>query len=428
MGSSVDSLHCAAFRGDGESVKRLLRKHDVSERGDQGGCTPLHAAAASLADGAPEVISVLLDHGADPNSTTGNGATALHVAAVTGNILTVQRLLQCPDVRVDAVIPGSGFSALHLGVASADEKTVSALIKHQGPLEQSDHSGVTPVHIAAHLGLPDILNQLLILFKHAPKHGPISPLLFTCCAPRGDVVKPSLHVLTCVDWLGPIPVKAFLLRALMLSAEERQLSDFVPPRSLHSSFVASSVRTLQNAVKQKLEMFELPPDTEEASHAHARNNSRPESGFQAILACLGCGRARTSPSAHRWKDETATTSSSSPGRSMLTIPESAKHDLQRISALKPNRFYECAEQLLNWGCDLDERMEEQQTPLMLAAQAMDLPLVQLLIKRGADVHAQDKQGQSVLHWSAMSEGPWSDEAVTACKTIIGVIVDARVSV
>lgn len=46
MGSTVDTLHSAAFRGDSDCVKRLLRKHDVSERGDQGDATPLHAAGA----------------------------------------------------------------------------------------------------------------------------------------------------------------------------------------------------------------------------------------------------------------------------------------------------------------------------------------------------------------------------------------------
>lgn len=65
---------------------------------------------------------------------------------------------------------------------------------------------------------------------------------------------------------------------------------------------------------------------------------------------------------------------------------------------------------------------------MLSAQAMDLPLVRLLMKRGADVHAVDSKGQSVLHWSVMSQGPWSDEAMAGCKAIIGSVVDANVSV
>lgn len=177
-------------------------------------------------------------------------------------------------------MPGSGFSALHLGVASADVETVSTMLKHQAALVESESAGVTPVHVAAHLGLPDILHQLLTLVQHAPKQGPISPLIFTCCAPRADVVKPALTVLTCVDWLGHIPMKAFLLRALMLSAEERQLSSFVPPRSLHSSFVASSTRELQNAIKQKLETFELPPDTDDSMISSTNKSGQPGGGFK----------------------------------------------------------------------------------------------------------------------------------------------------
>ena len=233
---------------------------------------------------------MLLDHGADPNSTAENGATPLHVAAVTGNVLTVQRLLRCPDIRVDALMPGSGFSALHLGVASADVATITALLDHHAAFDETGCSGVTPVHIAAHLGLPGILQQLLTLESTShhgsmstPKHGSMSPLIFTCCAPREDVVKPALHVLTCVDWLGHIPLKPFLLRALMLSAEDRQLSDFVPPHSLHSSYVASSTRTLQNAIKQKLETFELPSDSEDPAVAMA--GKQPHKSERGIQVC-----------------------------------------------------------------------------------------------------------------------------------------------
>lgn len=225
-----------------------------------------------------------MEHGADPNSTADNGATALHVAAVTGNVCTVQQLLQCPDIRVDATMPRSGFSALHLGVASADELTVTALLECKAALYENGCHGVTPVHIAAHLGLPAILRQLLMLYKGTPQHGAMSPLIFTCCAPREDVVKPALHVLTCVDWLGDIPMNPFLLRALMLSAEERQLSDFVPPQSLHSSFVASRTRTLQHIIKQKVDMYELPSDADDSTSRKIKKPSgKGQGGLQVCF-------------------------------------------------------------------------------------------------------------------------------------------------
>lgn len=65
---------------------------------------------------------------------------------------------------------------------------------------------------------------------------------------------------------------------------------------------------------------------------------------------------------------------------------------------------------------------------MLSAQAMDFPLVKLLIKRGARVDVTDVMGQSVLHWSVMSQGPWSEERMAGCKMIIDLIVDSTVSV
>ena len=41
------------------------------------------------------------------------------------------------------------------------------------------------------------------------------------------------------------------------------------------------------------------------------------------------------------------------------------------------------------------------TPLMLAVQKEDLPMVSLLLRKGAGVNAQDKEGRTSLHWAAV---------------------------
>jgi len=53
--------------------------------------TPLHIAAFK---DKPEVAEVLLKHGADPNVRDKFGMTALHVAAMRGNVALVRRLVE----------------------------------------------------------------------------------------------------------------------------------------------------------------------------------------------------------------------------------------------------------------------------------------------------------------------------------------------
>eukprot|EP00730_Choanoeca_flexa_P007896 TRINITY_DN12410_c0_g2_i8.p1 TRINITY_DN12410_c0_g2~~TRINITY_DN12410_c0_g2_i8.p1 ORF type:complete len:121 (+),score=15.50 TRINITY_DN12410_c0_g2_i8:85-447(+) len=51
-----------------------------------------------------------------------------------------------------------------------------------------------------------------------------------------------------------------------------------------------------------------------------------------------------------------------------------------------------------------------QTPLMLACQALDVEMVELLIQRGADVQATDQKGYSVLHYAVWSQQePWQQQ-------------------
>jgi ankyrin repeat protein len=57
--------------------------------------------------------------------------------------------------------------------------------------------------------------------------------------------------------------------------------------------------------------------------------------------------------------------------------------------------------LLAAGADPNAALQLGETPLMTAARAGGLDVVELLLAQGADVHAQEKErGQTALMWAA----------------------------
>ena len=87
----------ACTTGDTEAVRTLLAEEPALARERlTGGTTGLHLAGPH-----PDVVRVLLAHGADPNARDGgDNATPLHFAAAQGNVDSVRLLLDAgADVR-----------------------------------------------------------------------------------------------------------------------------------------------------------------------------------------------------------------------------------------------------------------------------------------------------------------------------------------
>jgi uncharacterized protein len=87
------ALHLAAFFGHREVAAELLRRGaDVNAVAqNQLGVHPINSAAAG---NHTEVVRVLLDHGADPNSREAAGFAPIHAAAHNGNDELYQLLVE----------------------------------------------------------------------------------------------------------------------------------------------------------------------------------------------------------------------------------------------------------------------------------------------------------------------------------------------
>jgi ankyrin repeat protein len=94
-------------------------------------------------------VRTLLRDGADPSAAQGDGLTALHVAAETGN-LEITRLLIAGKADVQAKSRLGGYTPLHLAAGAAHVEVVRALVQAGADVKAvTTTGGVTPLHLAA---------------------------------------------------------------------------------------------------------------------------------------------------------------------------------------------------------------------------------------------------------------------------------------
>jgi ankyrin repeat protein len=125
QGDGMTALHWAALNGDAE-LASVLRYAGANWRATTrlGGYMPLHLAAQSGADG---VIAQLLEAGADIHVKTATGASALMLAAASGNVRAVALLLE-RGADVEAQENAHGQTALMFAAARNHAPVVQMLM------------------------------------------------------------------------------------------------------------------------------------------------------------------------------------------------------------------------------------------------------------------------------------------------------------
>jgi len=125
-GSTVSPVADAAARGDVAAVVSLLRQGADVNAAQGDGMTALHWAAMS---GNAELVEVLLYAGASSEATTRlGGYTALHLASRVGRSEAVASLLaEGADVHART---STGAMAIHLAAGAGDVASLQALVRH----------------------------------------------------------------------------------------------------------------------------------------------------------------------------------------------------------------------------------------------------------------------------------------------------------
>ena len=148
----------AAKRGDLETLKAELRSGADVNAAQGDGFTALHWAAKT---GNREVAEVLIAAGADIRATTRLGShMPLHVAAAAGQADVAEALLKA---GAPAAIPTeTGARAIHFAAASGDPATLTVLADYGADLDAVEPQwGQTPLMFAAAIGRTAAVETLM---------------------------------------------------------------------------------------------------------------------------------------------------------------------------------------------------------------------------------------------------------------------------
>ncbi|XP_070689060.1 CARD- and ANK-domain containing inflammasome adapter protein [Pempheris klunzingeri] len=175
-------LHIASQQGHAGTVIQLLQgKADQGIR-DRLGRTALHWAVSS--QGASRVVDLLLSAKANPNTSDNEKKTALHLAAMEGNVDAVTSLLS--QKAKGGAKDMDGSTALHYAAAGGHTSVVSALLQllNNKGIEERNAWRKTPLHVAAEKGHDSVAAQLLEAGAkiNSTDHSKDTPLH---CAARG---------------------------------------------------------------------------------------------------------------------------------------------------------------------------------------------------------------------------------------------------
>ena len=151
----VTPLHAAASRGSTAMLDLLLEHKADVEASDTSGLTALHLAAQS---GFRTAVETLLAHGANVNAKTQSGATALHFAVANGFTAISEVLLAhgadpnmlAQNVQLGHEV-GSG-SPLHVSAARNDPGLTLLLLTNRATVDLKNNQGMTPLLLAAQKG------------------------------------------------------------------------------------------------------------------------------------------------------------------------------------------------------------------------------------------------------------------------------------
>jgi tyrosine-protein kinase len=155
-------LHRAVLSGNADHVRTILTGSKNTGLGtavsrNEDGSTPLHLAAEK---GDPELVEVLLKHGADTSIRDSTGTTALHVAVRSDFAHIVRLLVEVGRADVQERNSSTGWVALHEAAFRGHLESARMLIFLNAPIQPRTQEDDFPRDLAHRYGKKNVVELL----------------------------------------------------------------------------------------------------------------------------------------------------------------------------------------------------------------------------------------------------------------------------
>ncbi|CAM9425723.1 unnamed protein product [Lampetra fluviatilis] len=377
------ALHIAAFHSKEELVKLLLtRKADPNIPGGPKEQLPLHVAAARPTGALSTVLLLLKASGKDARFVPDKeGSIALFPAIEAGNVAVCRELLSTgAEQQLHAHRTDNGDTALHLASKKKDLELARLLIESGANIDVQNGEGQTPLHIAAGEG-----DEVLLKFFHQVKANPNivdkcdrSPLHIA--AERGhtavvDILiekfKSNVFART-KDGNTLIHIAAMCGHpdtALMFLKKGVPL--LMPNKAgavcLHAAAARGHVTVVKALLLKGALVDALTRDKRTALHIAVQNCKPP-----VVQMLLGFG-------------------------AQVHLKGGKAQETPLHIAAQVKEGEKVADMLLKSGADVNAEQENGETPMHIAARHGHLNVMQLLIREGGDLLWRSKEGNNALH-------------------------------
>ena len=411
-----DNLWGAALTGDLEEIKRYLAEGaDINELSPETQMSPLTWATLM---GQPKAAELLLQRGANVNVRHEDGGTPLHVAVFLGRTEITELLIKNgADVNAknrDGDVPASGLWApwemtkfvIGMFGIKLEQKQVEAgrnkIAKMLG-VDRAQWRGMERAWEAAYSGnIKAVEKALADGMDVNARHPESGDLLLPGVALMGhtNIVTLMLKKGADINGQNRDGVTALITAAFLGRAEtvEVLLKHGADPniRNNDGSAPMDVAKLDWGTTQFILGILQIEVD-----------RAKVEAGRLQVVKLLSEHASNSMQSQNLWKAAAA---------GDLTAIKKALDEGKKINALEPqsgitplgwaalNGKTEAAKLLIEKGADVNARNKDGATPLHAAAFLGHLEVAKLLIEKGADINAQNNDGSTPI---AVTQVDWS---------------------
>ena len=361
-GAEIPPIHLAAYLGDIEKIKSLIKGGaDVNARWLDFG-TPLRAAAAS---DQKDIAELLITEGADVNVGNKSGGTPLHKAAQNG-CDEVARLLidKGADIHIE---DSNGYPPVLVAATWKHQTVVDVLLDAGADINAKENREMTALHFLAWYGRQDSINMMEFLLARgadieAKSMWDSTPLFF---AVQNGKLESAQFLLSkganinAKDNNGQTPLSVAKGRGRTEMVEfllKHGAKEGSP--SLHQAATDGDIERVKLFIAKGVDVNEKNQTGDTPLHLAVARNQK------AIVALLIDKGADIEATCSRWGNPP-----------LVFACAIGRRDI--------------AELLLSKGADIEAKNSDGGTPLLMAAYSGKPEVAELLIKRGADIEGDD---------------------------------------